>query len=455
LQLIIAGVSHEDAPVALRERVALPAPALPGALARLREIVGEGCILSTCNRTEIVAVVGHADSGGDLLARFLADIQGVPVAEIAPHLRVSAHADAAQRLFRIAAGLDSLILGEDQILAQLKVALGAAAEAGTLGPVLHRLGHAALATGKRVRTDTSIAQGNLSVVSAALREATERLGPLRERSVLIVGAGDTAELALKHLTKEMDARPAALVLTNRTWERADALAARYGAEACPWEERELALASADLVISCTSAPEPILDALAFAQALALRPTRSLLCYDLAVPRDIAPAVADLPGVTLRDVDDLAATGEAARQQRQSAVADAEAIVATETARFMDWWRARAVAPAIVALRSHAEAIRDAELARALSRLPDLTPREEAVVRDLAGAIVNKLLHRPVTTLKAAPEGANMARVVYDLFDLDQPAVLAGTPPADAEPPDSRHRQPSTFDFRPSTFDPRS
>jgi glutamyl-tRNA reductase len=434
LQLIIAGVSHKDAPLALRERLAIPAPALPEALARLREVVGEGCILSTCNRTEIVAIVGHAVSGEPLLARFLAEVQGLPVGEIAAQLRVGAHADAAQRLFRIAAGLDSLILGEDQILAQLKTALGAAAEAGTLGPVLHRLGHAALATGKRVRTDTAIAQGNLSVVSAALREAAERLGPLRERRVLIIGAGATAELALKHLTKEASARPARLALTNRTPERALALASRYEAEALPWAERAAALAEADLIISCTAAPEPILIASDFAKVLAQRPDYPLFCYDLAVPRDIAPAAGTIPGVTLRDVDDLTPVGEATRQQRQAAVTAAEAIVATETARFMDWWRARAVAPAIDARRSHAEAIPDAELARALARLPGLTAREEAVVRDLAGAIVNKLLHQPVTTLKAAPEGANMAQVLHDLFGLPQPAVLAGPAHADADPP---------------------
>lgn len=447
MQLIIAGVSHEDAPLALRERLAIPGPALPEALARLREVVGEGCILSTCNRTEIVAIVGHAESGGPLLARFLADVQGLPVGEIAAFLRVSAHADAAQRLFRIAAGLDSLILGEDQILAQLKTALGAAAEAGTLGPVLHRLGHAALATGKRVRTDTAIATGNLSVVSAALREATAQLGPLRERRVLIVGAGDTAELALKHLTKEADSRPAQIVLTNRTPERALTLATRYGATARAWAERAQALAEADLVISCTAAPEPILDASDFAWVLAQRPDRPLLCYDLAVPRDIAPDAGTIPGVMLRDVDDLTPIGELARQQRQAAVAAAEVIVAAETERFIAWWRARAVAPAIVALRSHAEAIRDAELARALARMPELTAREEAIVRDLAGAIINKLLHQPVTTLKAAPEGANMARVLHDLFGLPQPTVLAGPAHVDADSPGNHSYPLSPIAYR--------
>ena len=399
-------------------------------------------------------MVGHADSGGELLARFLADVQDLPVAEIAPHLRVSAHADAAQRLFRIAAGLDPLILGEDWYPGP---AQGCARRGGGggharpgLAPTRTRRPGDRQARPHRHRDCPGEPLGCLGRPAGG--EWTLGHAPRPARP--LIGAGDTAELALKHLRKESNARPARLLLTNRTWERARALATRYDAEALPWDAREQALAEADLVISCTSAPETVLDAPAFARAIAQRPERPLLCYDLAVPRDIAPAAGAVPGVTLRVVDDLAAAGEAARQQRQAAVADAEAIVATETARFIDWWRARAVAPAIVALRSHAEAIRDTELARALARLNELTPREEAVVRDLAGAIVNKLLHRPVTTLKAAPEGANMARVVYDLFDLPLPSIPALHTDADSAPADHAHH-PVTFDFQPSTFDPRS
>ena len=413
----IVGVNHESAPIALRERLAIAPAALPAALADVREQLGNGFLLTTCNRTELVTTADHQPK---VAAGFLAKLCGVPLAELLPHLRISAGADGVARLFRIVAGLDSLIVGEDQIIAQFKAALDAATLSGTLDATLHRLGQAALAAGKRVRSETTIGQGNLSVVSMALREASAQLGGLGGRSILIVGAGDTGELILKHLAKVPRNRPKQIVITNRTTERAQTLAHQYGVIALPWSERNAALATADLVLGCTASPMPIFDRWDVAEALAERPTRPLLCFDLAVPRDFAPAVATVAGGVLRDVDALAASGAAARQQRSAAIAAAEAIILTETDRFLGWWRGRTVAPAVSALRDHASAIREAEVARALARMPQLSAREEAVVRDLAAAIVNKLLHRPVTTLKSAPEGATMARVVEDLFGLVTP-----------------------------------
>ena len=417
MQLVVVGVNQETAPVALRERLAFAAADLPDALAALRDVVAEGCILSTCNRTEIVGLAGHADSGAESLARFLAESRGVSLAEIRPHLRTFAHEAAVEHLFMVAAGLDSMVLGEDQILAQVRAAFDSAAAAGALGPALHRLGDLALGAGKRVRAETVIGQGNLSVVSVALRLAFTELGAWQACTVLLVGGGDIAELVLKHLAKD---RPAAITIVNRTYERAAALAARYGAAARPWADLATALASADVIVSCTSAPGVVLDAPVFA----VRPDRPLLCLDLAVPRDIAPAARDLPGVTLHDVDALQALADEGWQQRAAAIAPARAIVAAETTRYMEWWRAREVAPAIAALRGHADAIREAEVARALARLPELTPREAEVVRALAAGIVNKLLHRPITTLKTAPEGANMAVSLQELFGLpaDPPAI---------------------------------
>lgn len=420
MPILIVGVNHESAPVALRERLAIPAGALPSALSCLHEQLGSGFLLATCNRTELITSTEHQPEAA---ASFLAELCSVPLAELRPYLRISADADAVARIFRVVAGLGSLIVGEDQIIAQFKAALDAAALGGTLDATLHRLGHAALAAGKRVRSETAIGQGNLSVVSMALREAGAQLGGLDGRSILIVGAGDTGELVLKHLAKDPRHRPAQIAVTNRTAERGQALAAHYGVTALPWSERGAALVTADLVIGCTASSVPIFDQWVVAEALAERSERPLLCYDLAVPRDFAPAVATVAGVTLRDVDALAASGAAARQQRSAAVTAAEAIILAETDRFMAWWRGRTVAPAVSALRDHASAIREAEVARALARMPGLSAREEAVVRALAASIVNKLLHRPVTALKSAPEGATLARVVEDLFGLV-------TPPAD-------------------------
>ncbi|MGN6674351.1 MAG: glutamyl-tRNA reductase [Thermomicrobiales bacterium] len=456
MQLVVVGVNQEAAPVALRERLAFAAADLPDALAALREVVAEGCILSTCNRTEIVGLAGHAESGAESLARFLAESRGVSLAEIRPHLRTFAHEAAVEHLFTVAAGLDSMVLGEDQILAQVKAAFDSAAAAGALGPALHRLGDLALAAGKRVRAETVIGQGNLSVVSVALRLALTELGAWQERAVLLIGGGDIAELALKHLAK---GRPAAITIVNRTYERAAALAARYDADARSWAELPAALVSADVAVSCTSAPGIVLDAPALARALAARPDRPLLCLDLAVPRDIAPAARNLPGVTLHDVDALQALADEGWRQRAAAIAPARAIIAAETARYMDWWRAREVAPAIAALRGHADAIREAEVARALARLPALTPREAEVVRALAAGIVNKLLHRPIMALKTAPEGANMAVTLQELFGLPasppaissrhaEDAYAALTAPATVPAPQSR----VTHDSRLTTHD---
>lgn len=418
MQLCIVGIDYAGTPVSLRERLAVPADDLPGALARLRDVASEGLILSTCNRTELIAV---GDAGGDGVAALtdvlLAGRDTSPDA-VAPHLWSRTGADAVRHLFAVAAGLDSLVLGEDQIQAQLRAALAAAATADALGPILHRLGHAALAAGKRVRAETTIGRGNASVVSAALRAAAARLGTLAGRSILIIGAGTTAELVLKHLAKDRRDRPARVAIANRTAASARALAARYDAEALAWPERESALADADLVIACTAAPGTIIAAAAVAQAVSARPARPLLCFDLAVPRDIDPAAAAIPGVELRDVDALAPACAAAREARRDAVAAAGAIVAEEAERFLAWWRSRGVAPAIAALRDHAEALRDAELARALARLPELGPREEAVVRALAAGIVNKLLHRPVVALKRAPDGPLLARAAGELFGLE-------------------------------------
>ena len=417
MRIAIVGVDYAGTPVALRERLAIPAGELPGALARLRGVVEEGFILSTCNRTEVVAVGRAVDDVVAILTDFLIPGRDLEAAAVAPHLRAHVGGEAVRHLCAVAAGLDSLVLGEDQIQGQLRVALDAATEASALGPTLHRLGQVALATGKRVRAETAIGRGSASVVSAALRVATERLGSLRDRTVLIVGAGETAELVLKHLAKDRRNRPAQVAITNRTFETAWALAERYGAEVVPWEGREAALAGVDLVLSATAAPGAVIAAEAVAVALAGRHERPLFCCDLAVPRDIEPEAAAVPGVALIGVDDLAPVCAAAREGRREAVAAAEAIVAEEAARFLDWARGRDVAPAIVALRDHAESLRDAEVARALARLPELGPREEAVVRALAAGLVNKLLHRPVTTLKTSPDGPALARAMGDLFGL--------------------------------------
>lgn len=428
MELVIVGAHHAQMPLVLREQVVVAAAELPATLAVLGTIAREGFILSTCNRTEIIALVANAATGTAALTDLLAAVAVTAPATIAPHLHTTVGSAATERLLTIAAGLDSMVLGEDQILAQLKGALDVAAAAGTLGPVMHRLSAAALVAGKRARAETPLGRGNLSVVSVALHEAQEALGSLRDRHVLIVGAGDTGELALKHLLKNPREQPASIAITNRTAARTTALAAHHNVTAVPWAERAAALADADLVICCTAAPGTVLTRDDVTAALAARPARPLVCLDLAVPRDIDPDVAHLPGVFLRDVDALAPICAAARVQRQGAIAAAQVIVAEEVARFDTWWRARAIAPTIAALREQITALGEEEAQRALDRLPNLSVRDAAIVRGLATSLVNKLLHAPTVALRTSGDGEALALAAATLFGLEaampEPTIAA-------------------------------
>jgi glutamyl-tRNA reductase len=439
MQIVVVGLNHVTSAVALRERFAFPAESLPAALARLGHSVDEGFVLSTCNRTEVYAFAGHAESGVRHVTAFLSDVGGVSPIELGASTYSYAHDAAVRHLFRVAAGLDSMVIGEDQIVMQMKQALDAARAAGTLGSILERLGSSALAAGKRVRSATGIGRSRVSVVSIAVQAADEALGTLRDRRVALVGAGRTGAVAAQHLT----AAGAHVTIVARHAGRGRALAGETGASAVPWSGLREALAAADVVISCTSAPQIVIDEATLAAAVRDRgPREPLLCFDLAVPRDIDPAAAAMPGVVLRDMDALARIASASRVQRSAALDAAEQIVEQRVEQFMEWWRGREVVPAIAQLRSRAEEIRDAELERALARLPELTDRGKVVVRGLAARIVNKLLHQPVTTLKNDPEGANMAQIVQYLFglgadpsrcpmeaaDLPTPILVAAAPP---------------------------
>jgi glutamyl-tRNA reductase len=414
-ELVAVGLNAQTAPVDVRERLAVTPDALPAVYAGLRALAGESLVLSTCNRVEVFALLDAGSTPGDLVGYLLGRV-GDDGADLLPYLYSYTDRAAVRHLFRVAAGLDSMVLGEDQILAQVKTALDGARAAGGVGPVLHRHGQEAITSGKAVRTSTAISRHHLSVVSTALRLAVEQGFDWRDRTVLLVGAGRTGELACKHLAGRP---PARLLITNRTPERATALAAHYNAEAVPWAARAAALAAADLVICCTGAPDPVLDQGMIAATLAARPDRPLLALDLAVPRDVDSHAAHLPGFHLIDVDHLEAICATNRRHRAGEIAAADALIAEGVARFLAWWQARGVAPTVTALRVHAEAIRDAEVARTLARLSHLTPDDAAAVRYLADALVNKLLHAPVTALKAAPDGPDLAGAVQQLFGLPE------------------------------------
>jgi glutamyl-tRNA reductase len=414
VQIVVVGLNQNSAPVAVRERLAFVPGELPRALEGLRNHVGEGFILSTCNRVEIYALAGHADSGAHLLGRFLAETRGFPPDELRPLLYSYGHEEAVAHLFRVASGMDSMVVGEGEVLSQVRAALDAAYAAGTLGPVLRRLGSAAVGAGKRVRAQTAIGRNPISVVTLALRAAEAHGRPIAGASILVLGAGETAETVLRHLDKALARH---VTVASRRHERAIALAERYGVAAVRMDAVPATLQAVDIVVGCTSAPELVLHADDVVGARRSG-TRDLLCLDLGVPRDIDPAVRGVPGVTLVDLDELQAAADENRACRTREIDRAELVVAGEVDRFMDWWRSRRVVPTIAALRAYAAEVRDAEVAHALARLGDLSPRDAFIVRALAQRIVGKLLHRPLTVLKADAEGANMAQVLRQLFQLE-------------------------------------
>ena len=412
MQLVVVGISHNTSTVSLREGLTVPPDSLPDVLAELRESVAEVLVLSTCNRVELYAVCGHETSGAELLRQFLATRAGLPLRTVRDATYAYGHQAAVRHLLRVATGLDSMVLGESEILGQVRRALLAARQAGTLGPVLDRLGDAAVACGKRARATTSLGDGE-SVASVAVRLAVRVASRLDGAHVVVLGAGETAKSAVTHLASIPNV---SITVLNRTYERAAELAAAYSVAPRPWDQLTDALATADVVVGCTGSQTPVVDATMLESARGLE-SRPLVCVDLGLPRDIDPAVAAIPGVRLIDLEQVGAETSARRVDRTRDLSQAESIVEQEAERYMEWWRGRGVASTIARLHERANTIRDTELERALARLPDLDSHARGVIRDLATRMAAKLLHEPTLALKRDPEGVNMALVVERLFAL--------------------------------------
>lgn len=414
MQIVLIGLNQRTAPLALRERAAVGPDALTAVLTALRARADEALVVSTCNRVEVYALAGHRESGIEMLTGVLSATRGLDAATIRQSSYAFSHTDAVRHIHRVAAGLDSLVVGELEVLTQVRRAAARARAAGALGPVLGRLTASAISHGRRARLAAGGGQSAPSVAEVALREAERLGGPLHDRTVVVLGAGDTAARVCAYVAAR---RPARLVVVNRTRARAVTLASRHDAEVCGWNDRHRAAADADLVIACASSPEPVLDADTLRRSRPADAPR-LLCVDLAVPRVVDPGVVRIPGVSLLDLGAIEALAPQAGLVPADAITQAEHAVELGVERFMAWWRARAVLPTVAGLRQHADAVRDAELARALARLPLLSARERRVVVGLARRIVSKLMHEPTTALKEDPEGANIAVTVRRLFALE-------------------------------------
>jgi glutamyl-tRNA reductase len=420
MPLYVVGASFRSAPLELLERLAVDPERRPKALAHLvgKDNVQEGVVLSTCNRVEVYAAIDRFHGGSVDVRRFLTEFQHIDPQDLTGHLYDYYDDAAVRHLFSVAAGLDSMVVGEAEVLTQLREAFAAAKREGSVGPLLSGAFQRAIRAGRRVRTETAIGSQLTSTVSVGLDVSRAQLGGLDGRRALVVGAGKMGRLAGRTLLADGIGE---LVIANRSPERAAALAADLGASWVTLADLEDELAGADLVVASTAAVTPTVDAPTVAAALARRSGRGLVMLDLGVPRDIDPAARLLPGVVLEDLDGLRAVLETTGGVAVSDLAMVREQVVADVADYLEWQRMARLGPTIRGMRAKAEEARQGELRRAAPRLAGLDERQMQAVEALTRGLVNKLLHDPVVRGKALAAGSDgdvYARVLRELYALD-------------------------------------
>lgn len=418
MALIVVGLNHRGAPLEIRERVAFQAGETGAALASLidQSCAREGVLLSTCNRTEVYLVEGESDAAPAVWS-VLSSRLG---ADAASYGYVRRDRDAAAHLFRVASGLDSMVLGEAQIHGQVRDAWEVCRPHS--GPVLNRLFQTSLSVAGRVRNETSVARGAASVSSAAVQLAKQIFGSLAGKRAMVLGAGEMAELALECLA---DQGVRTSIVANRTFERATELATRHGAVAMHYDECWNALAQVDVLVCSTSAPHPVVHVEHVRPALSARGDQPLCILDIALPRDVEPAVGELENVFLYNLDDLHAVVSANLERRRGELPTAEELIAGEVGRYWDWLAGLAAVPVLTEMRSHMERMRAKELDDAMRRLAHLPDAERAVVEELSRSLMNKFLHEPTVRLRAAAangRGLGVVDTVRYLFGLERKGV---------------------------------
>ena len=412
MQLFTLGLNHQTAPLAMRERVTFAAERLQPALAELvhRKPVREAAILSTCNRTEIYCAAGEPGEALDWFAGYHA----LAAADLKPYVYTLPQADAVRHAFRVAAGLDSMVLGEPQILGQMKDAVRTAEAAGTLGTLLSKLFQRSFAVAKEVRSNTAIGANVVSMAAAAVRLAERIFPDLAQQKVLFIGAGEMVELTATHFAGR---RPRSITVANRTLERAEHLAQRFSGRAMLLREMPEHLHEFDIIVSCTASSLPILGKGTMERAVRQRRHRPVFMVDLAVPRDIEPEVGEMDDIFLYTVDDLADLVREGLDSRQSAVAQAEAIIESQVGNFLHWMKSRDAVPLIRQLRETAEEARRHEVERAL-RLLARGDDPKTVLEALSHGLTNKLLHAPTHALNQGEEGdADFRELIARLYHL--------------------------------------
>jgi glutamyl-tRNA reductase len=434
VELLALGVSHKTAPVAVRERLAFSDPEARRFLDELvPDAAQEAVVISTCNRTEFYVVASDPVQAEAAVLTALARRADIRPTELAEVMYFPRNCDAARQLYRVASGLESMIIGEAEVQGQVRRAYEAALAADTTGPLTNRLFTAALQTGRRVRSETSIGAGRTSVSTVAVDLAKDVVGHLADREVLIIGAGETSELTAQALATE---GVSTIFVANRHADRARSLAERFGGTVLSLDHLPSQLETADIVVASTSSPHPIVTADALAEVVRARGGKPIVLIDLAVPRDIDPECADLPGVSVYDMDDLQAVVARNLEVRSEEALLAERVVEDEIQRFAKWLGQLDVVPTVAALRRRSDEIVAGVLAENASRWESLSDQDRERVEKLARTVAQRLLHEPTLRMKAAG-GHGRLQVVRELFGLDDAVAPVADAPADVVELDER------------------
>jgi glutamyl-tRNA reductase len=404
MELIVIGLNHRTASIEIRERLAFPDDRIEAALHQVQSLLSlkENMILSTCNRVEIYAAARETEKAILDLKHFLSQFHGLSLKEFERNLYSLIGEEAVRHIFRVASSLDSMVVGEPQVLGQIKSAYEMAVETKTSGLILHRLFHRAFHVAKRVRTETKIGDSAVSVSSVAVELARKIFETLEKKIVLLIGAGEMSELAARHLVSGGVEK---VFVTNRTYERAVALAQEFRGEAVPFEEIAQGLKRADIVISATDSPQHLILHDQVVKVMKDRKQKPIFFIDIADPRDIDPRVGDIENVYLYNIDDLKKVADENIKDRKKEAQKAETIVQDEVIKFVNWYHSLEVTPTIVALRKRFEEIRKKELEKTLALHPNLSEKEKKSLEALTSAIINKILHSPLTFLKQTDEEA--------------------------------------------------
>ena len=427
LEILIVGLNHSTAPVEVREKITFPGDD-DGTVTRLianLPPVEEAMILSTCNRAEVIVMTENPGSANEEIVRAVGQIHNVNPQDLRDFLYVKQGIDAVRHVFRVAASLDSMIVGEPQILGQVKEGYRRATKVNATGPILSRLMHRAFFTAKRVRTETGVGLSAVSVAYVAVELARKILGDLKDKTVVLIGAGEMAELAARHLRTHAE-RP--IIVVNRTYENACTLASQLRGLAVPMEQLDDGLVDADVVITSTGSCEPLINASQLKGVMRRRRFRPIFLIDIAIPRDVEPGANEIDGVYLYNIDDLQAVVQENVGERQQEALRGETIADEEAQKYMEWTRTLGSAPTIIALKKKLEAIRGTELARLNGKLSTLSPAQRETVEMITRSIINKIAHDPIAFLKKA--GTRSKKNVYldaaqRMFKLDGPPAEPG------------------------------